>query len=61
MPNLDGTGPRGQGSKTGRGMGKCNPDNKPQESPKTGQGLGLGKGMAAGRGRGQGRGNAQNQ
>lgn len=23
MPNFDGTGPRGQGSGTGRGMGKC--------------------------------------
>lgn len=24
MPNLDGTGPRGKGSLTGRGMGTCN-------------------------------------
>lgn len=24
MPRYDGTGPQGQGSKTGRGMGKCN-------------------------------------
>ncbi len=23
MPNLDGTGPRGQGSQTGRGLGLC--------------------------------------
>ena len=23
MPRLDGTGPRGQGPKTGRGMGNC--------------------------------------
>jgi hypothetical protein len=23
MPNLDGTGPNGQGSRTGRGMGPC--------------------------------------
>ena len=24
MPNLDGTGPMGQGPATGRGLGKCN-------------------------------------
>lgn len=24
MPILDGTGPRGEGAKTGRGLGKCN-------------------------------------
>lgn len=23
MPRLDGTGPRGEGAETGRGMGKC--------------------------------------
>ncbi len=23
MPKLDGTGPRGQGSRTGRGLGNC--------------------------------------
>ncbi len=26
MPAKDGTGPTGQGSRTGRGMGNCNPD-----------------------------------
>ena len=24
MPRLDGTGPQGLGTKTGRGMGRCN-------------------------------------
>lgn len=27
MPRLDGTGPLGEGSMTGRGLGKCNPEN----------------------------------
>lgn len=35
MPNFDGTGPRGQGSKTGRARGGCSP----------GQGKGKGSGM----------------
>ena len=26
MPRLDGTGPNGVGSKTGRGLGNCNPN-----------------------------------
>lgn len=25
MPRLDGTGPKGQGPKTGRGLGNCDP------------------------------------
>ncbi len=65
MPNFDGTGPRGEGAKTGRGMGKCNTGDKPQENAKTGKGLGLGKGAGTGRGRGRGlglgKGNVQNQ
>jgi len=28
MPGLDRTGPEGQGSQTGRRLGKCNPDNR---------------------------------
>ena len=33
MPNRDGTGPEGKGSKTGRQLGKCK-DTEPQEFPK---------------------------
>ena len=33
MPNLDGTGPRGNGSMTGRGLGRC------------GRGYGRGRGL----------------
>ncbi len=43
MPRLDGTGPQGQGPRTGRSMGNC---------PGTG-GSGRG-GLGRGRGRGQG-------
>lgn len=48
MPNKDGTGPEGKGSKTGRQMGNCK-DAEPQR--------GLGRGLGpCGRGRGCGRG-----
>lgn len=46
MPFQDGTGPQGQGPRTGRGMGNC-----------AGQGgTGRGRGLGRGRGRGFGRG-----
>lgn len=35
MPNKDGTGPAGQGPKTGRGAGPCN-----QDKPRDGYGRG---------------------
>lgn len=31
MPQKDGTGPRGQGPKTGRGIGNCTPKSTQQE------------------------------
>lgn len=44
MPFKDGTGPNGQGPRTGRGQGNC-----------AGQGgAGRGRGLGLGRGRGQG-------
>ena len=42
MPGFDGTGPRGFGSMTGRGLGPC------------GRGLGFGRGYGRGFGRGFG-------
>ena len=42
MPKLDGTGPSGQGPKTGRGMGNCG----------GGRGLGWGRGYGCGCGGG---------
>ncbi len=42
MPKFDGTGPAGQGPKTGAQMGKCDYTN-PQERPFDGRGEGMGK------------------
>jgi hypothetical protein len=61
MPNFDGTGPRGEGAKTGLKQGNC--DEK-DSNIDTRRGLGLGRGCRKGCGRGRmgmGRGNAQNQ
>jgi hypothetical protein len=44
MPRFDGTGPRGQGPRTGRGLGSC------------GYGMGYGRGSGRGWGLGYGRG-----
>ena len=66
MPGLNQTGPLGQGPKTGRGMGRCNPDNKGktddeilqnknsslEPEQRLGRGLGLGRGFGLGRGQG---------
>jgi hypothetical protein len=49
MPGFDRSGPMGQGSMTGRGMGKCNPD-----APSTEQLYGFGRGMGCRRGFGAG-------
>ncbi|MCD6271528.1 MAG: DUF5320 domain-containing protein [Deltaproteobacteria bacterium] len=65
MPNRDGSGPQGGGSKTGRGLGPCNPGGGgavPQPGRGTGRagqfgtnrGSGLG-GQRKGGGRGSGR------
>jgi len=50
MPRGDGSGPSGQGSRTGRGMGSCQPDNS-QHSNFFGRskGPGMGQGMKLGR------------
>jgi len=45
MPNGDGSGPRGAGPLTGRGLGSCN----------TGRSIRRGRGIGLGRGRGFGR------
>ena len=53
MPGFDRSGPMGQGSQTGRGMGKCNPD-----TPSTDQYYGFGRGTGCRRGFGAGFGGA---
>ncbi len=53
MPNRDGTGPNGQGPRTGRQQGNCK-DAEPQENrPIRGRGIGAGR-RPRGAGRGQG-------
>ena len=55
MPQVDRTGPQGQGPKTGRGMGKCGPKNQSPASQGQG-GIGAGRAQGRGSGRGTGRG-----
>jgi len=58
MPRGDGTGPQGQGPKTGRGLGKCNPQtDTPQSQNPTGLGRGQGMGQKSGRSTGRKSGN----
>jgi len=59
MPRRNGTGPQGQGPKTGEGRGKCSPA-RPSQGVK-GSGRGAGRGQKAGRrgGKGLGKGAAQ--
>ncbi len=40
MPNKDGTGPEGKGSKTGRGQGRCGGQKGTGRGPKDGTGRG---------------------
>ena len=58
MPGYDGTGPMGQGSRTGWGMGNCPPEAGQPAMPAMGRrgGYGMGRGMGQGRGFGRGRG-----
>lgn len=55
MPNLNGTGPRGRGMKTGRGHGRCG-QGPALEAAEHGHDHGHGHGCGHGHGHGQGRG-----
>lgn len=65
MPRLDRTGPKGKGSRSGRGLGKCNSQGEKHDAQNdseekvTGRGLGRGFGAKRGKGRGQGLGRDQ--
>ena len=66
MPRLDGTGPNGEGSKTGRGLGNCNPDqekvktnNEEQKNDHQSANQGIAKKPLCGRGLGLGRRNGR--
>ena len=61
MPRRDGTGPKGAGSMTGRGLGSCTSANAIKYGAGLGLGLGLGLACRRGFGRGFRRGIAVNQ
>lgn len=50
MPRFDGTGPLGQGPRTGRGFGYCSPG-PTGKKPRRGLGRGPGRGLGRGFGR----------
>lgn len=54
MPFNDGTGPNGQGSRTGRGMGNCAGQGRSGRPFGSGRGHGGGRGQGVGFNRGQG-------
>ena len=54
MPNLDKTGPRGEGANTGRGLGECATDVS-KDTLGQGRGLGRGRGCRWSKGLGLGR------
>lgn len=54
MPRFDGTGPQGQGARTGRGMGNCVTSDTPAQQPIYGAGQGGGGRGGAGQGGGRG-------
>ncbi len=43
MPNRDGTGPEGKGSRTGRQMGKCKDAEPNEDRPRKGLGIRAGR------------------
>lgn len=58
MPNQNGTGPNGEGPRTGRGQGNCRPKRAKSNNPAGEQSFGRnGRGKGKGLGRGLGRGN----
>ena len=66
MPRKDGTGPQGQGSKTGKTRGKCSPQGdtlvpQGQDGIGTDRSQGRGSGRGAGRRQGQGSGRGAGQ
>lgn len=53
MPQLDGTGPEKNGSKTGRGLGKCRTVPNEEALVKLGKGMGLRRKAGGGHGKGK--------
>ncbi|MBN2598209.1 hypothetical protein GQR60_02810 [Labilibaculum sp. A4] len=53
MPHLDGKGPEGEGSKSGRGLGQCSESDQNILLEKLGKGLGLKRKSGCGKGQGK--------
>ena len=53
MPKMNGSGPEGKGSKTGRGIGGCKETSGNDLSEKIGKGLGLRRKSGGGEGMGK--------
>ncbi|HPT14495.1 MAG TPA: DUF5320 domain-containing protein [Bacteroidales bacterium] len=53
MPKLNGTGPEGQGSASGRGLGKCQTVSEEEKLQKLGKGMGQRRKSGGGIGKGK--------
>ncbi len=62
MPRFDRTGPEGEGPRSGRELGKCNPVSEDSPDERVfGRGFGRGRNQSAGKFRGRGRGLGRNR
>ncbi|MCX6234106.1 MAG: DUF5320 domain-containing protein [Bacteroidetes bacterium] len=53
MPKLDGTGPEGEGSRSGRKLGKCSNATEKEKLKKLGKGMGKKRLSGGGEGKGK--------
>ncbi len=53
MPKLDGTGPEGKGSGTGRKLGNCNKVSENEKLENLGKGMGKKRNAGGGKGKGR--------
>ncbi len=53
MPQIDGSGPEKEGSKTGRGLGNCQNSTEKELLEKLGKGMGLRRKSGGGQGQGK--------
>ena len=53
MPKLDGTGPEGEGSQSGRKLGKCSKATEDEKLQKLGKGMGKKRHSGGGTGKGK--------
>lgn len=53
MPKMDGTGPEGKGSRSGRKLGECGNTSDEEKLQKLGKGMGKGRKSGCGEGKGK--------